>query len=252
MRRRPSRPEPSQTEPGKVRSRHADIPQAARDQLRPIFRLSFLVIFLVLEWIVWEQVRQRPVRSAAAPHADRPAGALGDPTGVAGALFLAGTVTLAANMAVRLILTPLLNVWLRPGFDPSGWTFHLPAGETPAASVPARWRTGGRWRPGALVLTKRRLWFLPAGWDVEPWSIARVDVERVEARPPAFARFLPVHNWPDLLRFTATDRGSCILRRGRSRRGPGLVRADPDFPIPSRPAPAPRPRSLRCLSVSPC
>ncbi len=170
-----------------------------------LFRLSFLIIFVVLEWIVWEQVRQRPVRVPRhrvqivlrAPWATRRA--------LLGAVLLAGTVTLAANMAVRLILTPLLNVWLRPGFDPSAWTFHLPAGETPAASVPARWRTGGLWRPGALVLTKRRIWFLPAGWDVEPWSIAHVDVERVEAQPPALARFLPVHNWPDLLRFTATD-----------------------------------------------
>ena len=118
-------------------------------------------------------------------------------------MFVAGAVTLAANVAVWLILAPLLNSWLRPGFDPSAWMFHLPAGESPADSMPARWKSGGLWRPGALVLTPRRIWFMPAAWDAEPWSIAHDDVERVETKPPALARLLPVRNWPNLLCFTA-------------------------------------------------
>ena len=163
-----------------------------------IFRWSFFVAFLVLQCLALAQVRQRPVRRLGA----RPMIAMRVPGAVVRAVFVAGVVTLAANLAVRLILAPLLNLWHRPGFDPSAWTFHLPGGEAPAASVPARWRSGGRWRPGALVLTARRIWFMPSAWDVEPWSIAHVDVERVVSEPPALARFLPVHNWPDLLRFT--------------------------------------------------
>src|SRR5262245_22771232 len=105
--------------------------------------------------------------------------------------MLASLATLAAMVLVRLILGPLLDWWLRPAFDPSSWLFHLSAGESPAASLPARWRTGGIWRPGALVLTGRRVWFMPAAWGLEPWSLAREDFERVEAEPPALIRYLP-------------------------------------------------------------
>jgi hypothetical protein len=120
-----------------------------------------------------------------------------------GASIAAGIATLGAMLFVRLILEPLLDLWLRPAFDPSSWMFHLSAGESPAASVPARWKSAGMWRPGALVLTGRRVWFMPASWALEPWSMAREDFEQAEARPPALARFLPVRHWPDLLRLTA-------------------------------------------------
>src|SRR5262249_56413501 len=86
--------------------------------------------------------------------------------------------------------------------DPSSWLFHLAAGEAPGAGGPARCRSAGSWRPGARVLTGRRLWFLPAAWGPEPWSIARNELERVEAEPPALARLLPVRHWPDRLVFT--------------------------------------------------
>jgi hypothetical protein len=117
-------------------------------------------------------------------------------------LILAGVSTLAGMLFVRLILAPLLDLWLRPASDPSSWMFHLSAGEAPEASVPARIRTDGGWRPGSLVLTGRRLWFLPASWGPEPWSMARQELVRVEAEPPAFARFLPVRHWPARLRLT--------------------------------------------------
>ncbi len=44
---------------------------------------------------------------------------------------------------------------------------------------------------------------MPSDWDLEPWSMARQDVERVETTTPVLARALPVRHWPDLLRFTA-------------------------------------------------
>ncbi len=164
-----------------------------------IFRWSFFVVFLVLQCLALAQIRQQPVRRLGA----RPMIAMRAPGALARAVFVAGAITLSANVAVWLILAPLLDSWLRPGFDPSAWMFHLPAGESPADSMPARWKSGGLWRPGALVLTARRIWFMPAAWDAEPWSIARDDVERVETEPPALARLLPVRNWPNLLRFTA-------------------------------------------------
>jgi hypothetical protein len=168
-----------------------------------MFRRSFLVIFVVMEWVIWQRVgRLRPLRMRG-----RRVPLLGLMFGITWrsafvALMLAGAITLSAMLVVRLILSPLLNLWLRPPFDASEWTFHLSAGETASAGVPARWRSLGRWRPGALVLTKRRICFIPAAWGMEPWSMALDDLERIEAEPPILARLLPVHNWPDLLRFT--------------------------------------------------
>lgn len=167
-----------------------------------IFRWSFLLIFLALEWLVWDHVRQRPMRRPAlrvvvfllAPWATRRA--------ALGALILAGVVTLAGMLLVRLVVAPLLDRWLRPAFDPSSWMFHLSAGEAPEAIAPARFRSAGGSSPGALVLTGRRIWFLPASWGREPWSLARADLHRVEAEPTSFARFLPVRNWPDRIRLT--------------------------------------------------
>jgi hypothetical protein len=167
-----------------------------------IFRWSFLAAFLALEWSAWARIGRR----LAFPRRRRVPVirlAMWTTTWAAiGAFLLALVSTLAAMIFTRLILAPLLDRWLRPAFDPSSWMFHLAAGEAPMASLPARWKAGGRSRPGALVLTARRIWFMPSAWDVEPWSIAREDLERVEAKPPVPARVLPLRNWPDLLRFT--------------------------------------------------
>lgn len=164
-----------------------------------IFRWSFLLIFLAFEWMVWEQIRHRPrlrpgLRIAVFLVVTRRAAVV--------ALIMAGTITVAAMLLVRLVVAPLLDLWLRPAHDPSSWLFHLSAGEAPEASVSARWRSGGGWRPGALVLTDRRIWFLPSAWGPEPWSMPRRDCERVEAEPSRLARFLPVRHWPDRVRFT--------------------------------------------------
>jgi hypothetical protein len=204
-----------------------------------IFRWSFLASFLVLECLVWGRIRRRPMRRRAQPLLLLLLAPWATPRAAFAALLVAGVSTLAAMMAVRLILAPLLNAWLRPGFDPSSWMFHLSAGEAPAASVPARWKSGGRWRPGALVLTGRRIWFMPSAWSVEPWSMALKGVERVETEAPAPARLLPVHNWPDLLHFAASagDRADFAV-------------ADPDavlawFATPRRPdAPPPAPQGV--------
>lgn len=205
----------------------------------PIFRWSFLLIFLVYAWGLWRRIPWRRVRRPGhrlllfllAPWGLRRA--------ALAALILSCAVTIGGMLFVRLVVAPLLNLWLRPAYDPSAWSFHLSAGETPEASVPARFRTGASWRPGALVLTGRRLWFLPSAWDAEPWSMARKDLERLEAEPPAFARFLPLRHWPDRLRFT--DRAG-----GRA----AFAVADPDAVLswfsPSRQdeAALPRPRAV--------
>jgi hypothetical protein len=167
-----------------------------------VFRWSFLAVFLTLSWSYWGRVARR---LAFVPRRRVPVLRLAMRTtwlAAVGAVVMAGVATLAAMLLTRLIVRPLLNRWLRPEFDPSSWMFHLGAGETPVASMAARWQHGGRSRPGALVLTGRRIWFMPSDWDVEPWSMSRQDIERVDTKPPALARVLPVRNWPDLVRLT--------------------------------------------------
>src|SRR5262249_11136062 len=154
-----------------------------------------------LEWSYWGRIARR---LAFMPRGRVPVLRLAMRTtlwAASGALLLAGVCTLAAVVFTRLILAPLLNCWLRPAFDPSSWMFHLAARESPTARMPARWNSGGISRPGALVLTPRRIWFMPSAWDVEPWSLGRQDLERVETTPSALGRVLPVRHWPDLLRF---------------------------------------------------
>ncbi|MGP0064761.1 MAG: hypothetical protein ACLQGP_14330 [Isosphaeraceae bacterium] len=168
-----------------------------------IFWRSFLVFFLVFEWMLWNQLRQMPVRVPGhrliifllAPRATR--------RSVFNAMILAGCFTLATTMVVQVIVRPLLNRWLTPKVDPSWWMFHLSSGDSPLASVPGRWQSEGRWQPGALVLTSRRIWFFPADWGHPPWSAARDSIERIEAEPSRLARLAPVRNWPELLRLSA-------------------------------------------------
>src|SRR5258708_853422 len=134
-----------------------------------VFWRSFLLVFLVREWMVWHWVQglRMPM-----PPGHRVLlflfARFGTRQSVFLALLLGGVFTLLVILVVRLIVRPALNLWLRPTVDPSGWMFHLAASESPVASVPGRRKSGSRWQPGALVLTNRRLWFFPAGWYVEP------------------------------------------------------------------------------------
>jgi hypothetical protein len=164
-----------------------------------IFWRSLIVIFLVLECLLWLRLLQVPVRVPGhrviifllAPRATRRSLAL--------ALLLAGVLTVLAVLVVKLIVRPLLYVWLKPAVDPSWWLFHLSAGESPVAIAPARWHTGSRWQPGALVLTNRRLGFFPGDWGVEPWSLARADIAGIEPQPAGMARLSVIQNWPERL-----------------------------------------------------
>jgi hypothetical protein len=72
-----------------------------------------------------------------------------------------------------------------------------------AASLPGRWNSGGRWHPGALVLTNRRIGFFPGAWAVEPWTLAPEELERIEAGPSPLARLAAIVSWPATLCITA-------------------------------------------------
>ncbi len=119
------------------------------------------------------------------------------------AFILAGSLTLFVYLIDKLIIRHLVNFWFKSSIDPSWWLFHLSVGETTSASVPGRWKAGKRWRPGALVLTNRRIGFFPAAWGIEPWTLAREELARIETETPPLARLAAILNWPELLRISA-------------------------------------------------
>lgn len=106
------------------------------------------------------------------------------PMWAAWAFFIAATSTVLADLVVRLIIRPRMLRWLTPRADESFTAFHLDPSERTLVESPARMAMGRSWAPGRLVLTDRRLLFLPNAWDVEPWSARR---DRVRGTWPAEA-----------------------------------------------------------------
>jgi hypothetical protein len=104
------------------------------------------------------------------------------PVFAAFAFFLAAVATVVVDLVVRLIVRPRLMAWHAPRGEDFGSAFHLDPRERPVAESPARMSIGRSWPPGRLVLTDRRLLFLPNAWDVEPWSSPR---DRLQAVYPA-------------------------------------------------------------------
>ena len=140
---------------------------------RWVYWRCFLVVFLIGQLVAWQRVQRLPARLPGhrvmifllAPWATR--------RSVVTAILVGGLLTLVAIVFVRLIVRPLLARWLTPSVDPAGGLFHLAAGERVVASLSARRQAGWTWQPGSLTLTDRRLWFFPAAWEIEPWSLRR-------------------------------------------------------------------------------
>ncbi len=106
------------------------------------------------------------------------------PGAAAIAFFLAATGTVVVDLAVRLIVRPRMLAWLAPKGDPMHADFHLEPRERVTAETPARYSLGRAWSPGRLVLTDRRLLFLPGAWDVEPWACPRGRVQGARPSEP--------------------------------------------------------------------
>jgi hypothetical protein len=183
-----------------VRCRHQSKPLELNTG--QVFWRFFFLVFFVIECWLWYHIQRLPVR---VPAHRLIWFLLRSGQRVLPAMLLAGTCTVLALLVVKLIIEPLLRLWLNPRVDPSSWMFHLSAGESPVAGVAGRWHAAGRWQPGALVLTHRRIWFFPAGWGVEPWSLAREQLARVETAPSRLAGLASIRNWPDRLHFWACD-----------------------------------------------
>jgi hypothetical protein len=112
------------------------------------------------------------------------------------AFFFSSLLTIVGHLTVALIVRPRLLSWQSPPVDDSHAPFHLEPRERVESESPARMALGKGWPAGRLVLTDRRLLFLPKAWDIEPWSTPRQRVRliRVVESPQilwGFIRNLP-------------------------------------------------------------
>ena len=141
-----------------------------------IFLHAYFLFFAILRLMVSDPFR-RPVHLPPGPYALLVVLAHWFPPKVlVWSFILAGSLTLLVYLIDKLIVRHLVNFWFKSSVDSSWWLFHLPAGESTAASVPGRWKSGRRWRAGALVLTNRRIGFFAAAWGVDPWTLAREEL----------------------------------------------------------------------------
>src|SRR5262249_5946961 len=85
--------------------------------------------------------------------------------------FVAGLVTVLADLLVRLVVRPMVPWGVTPPMDTENGSFHLEAHEVVEAASPARRSVGRRWLPGTLIRTSRRVGFVPRAWDAEPWFL---------------------------------------------------------------------------------
>jgi hypothetical protein len=164
--------------------------------VRWVYWRCFLVVFLICQLVVWQRIQRLPARMHGhrmmifllAPWATR--------RSVVTAILAGGFLTLVAIGFVHLIVRPLLKRWLSPVVDPAGGLFHLAAGERVVANLPVRRQAGWAWQPGSLTITDRRLWFFPAAWEVEPWSLGVDELTQIKPGPSFLAELAPVRNWP--------------------------------------------------------
>ena len=205
------------------------IAQVARDRRRPDLPV---VVPAALPRLRGGHLGARPSPADAAPRRPvdlLPAGPLGDPAGRPQRTDPGRGHDVAGILVVRLVLAPMLRLWLSPAADSSSWMFHLSAGETPVASVPARCasdgmlaaRIAGADRPPGLVLARG---LGPGALVAGPRSeLERVEADRAGLRPVACR--------------SGTGRTSCGFTGPSRGRGP----ASPSpIPTPSWPG-SPRP-----------
>jgi len=171
----------------------------------------FWSVFIISQFAIWHHLQRRLPRGMGnrnlIVHLVIPSGL----SSLFMATLVAAGLTLLAILVVRLVLAPILSSWLTPTVDPTSVQFHVAPGEVPLASMQARWRTGWSWQPGALVVTDRRIWFLPTAWDLEPWSVSRSEIAGCEAELPAMATLVPIRNWPPHVRLGMRDGGQRVF-----------------------------------------
>jgi hypothetical protein len=143
------------------------------------FWRAAVLVFLGAQVRLWLRIRDWNFPSAwhaARPFVRKSPGYLGF------ALAAAVLATLAAAVLVRLVIAPQVRRWLRPRTDET-YLFGLAAREAVITESPARRAVGRSGAAGVLVRTNQRLWFVPAAWDAQPWSVPLDGVREVRTVP---------------------------------------------------------------------
>ena len=126
--------------------------------------------------------------------------------------FWAIAATVLAWLLVRLIVGPIVRHRLAPN-SPGGEAvpreFLLEPGETVRFERPSTFLMEGTWMPGTLLLTDRRIRFLPRDWTAPPWSIDRRDVLAIDLVPVPARLAAIVSGLPD--RLAIVDRSSSTV-----------------------------------------
>lgn len=177
-----------------------------------LFALVALPAFALMLWARWERMTRfwprRPV-----PHRIRRL-ILIAPHHLLRAFFVAFLVMVVFELVVKLIVEPLVVRWHLPRRhrdDAPPREFALDASEAILAESPARSFVDGRWRPGTLARSDRRLFFFPRGWDVEPWSLPLAELASIHAVPaPRYTHGL-ITGMPDRLALRSRDGRDTLL-----------------------------------------
>jgi hypothetical protein len=176
-----------------------------------VFWRSFWIIFVVCQIAIWHHLRGLQPRGMGRRnflvHMVLPSTF----PSLFLAVLIAMAVTLLVMLIVRLIIDPALRAWLTPAVDPTTVLFHLAPGEESLSSVPARRRWGWNWQPGTLVLTDRRVWFVPLAWNLEPCPMDRHEIADCELERSPIATLFPICNWPEQIRIGTRSGGNVTL-----------------------------------------
>ena len=170
----------------------------------PVLWRLFLVISVIKELNKWHWLRFLQAQKGTGV---RVAALIFFSPGILFQAFLTATiVTVFLDLLVRMAVRPLMVRWYNPTkMDDDFGTplsFRLASRETILAELPSRIIEGRLSRPGSLVRTDRRIWFVPFDWSSELWSVEPKEAEKVTTRP-AKSRFGAVlRGLPDRLVFS--------------------------------------------------
>ena len=151
---------------------------------KPLFLGSAIVAFLIRQMIIFNMLLRfrMPADHRIRILLFRPWAA---PGSVIYAIFIAGAITLVVQAVVSLVVAPLIRAWHQPRTNGTAGLFRLKAGEHVLASISGRMRQDGSWIPGTMLRSNRAIWFIPEGWESEPWTLPLMTIREISLEPNA-------------------------------------------------------------------
>ncbi len=147
----------------------------------PVFWRLSMIVFALKELASWRHIRPWLVGAPAGKYLA--ALVYITPQSILVGFLLGFAISVVLAVLVKVFAGPIAARWYEPaqtGSDLTPVAFHLEPGEAVVAETSARRRSVRGWKPGTLVLTEKRLWFFPTGWEVEPWSVAVDEIASIK------------------------------------------------------------------------